>query len=745
MTVDLLGGGKTGPSLYDLYVQVQTEAGAPVLPLDEWLDVANAAAAAAEDSADAAAASAVAAAASAALAANPNAPVAFVDGTAALPAITNQGDTNTGMYFPAADTIGFSTGGTQRAGMSSGMIDASVPVRVPNYTTAGLPGVGLSGAGAFSYATDATNGATPVVNDGAAWRRVALQDTAYPTHSGNADASALATNNLFQTPTGRVRIKRSGTVQEPLVYVDDFSHALDGDKWQAAIDAMGIRGGQIIPAARSYSIGRKLEVNGKAITVRGTYTHTSSRGTVLSFADNADYYLSVQGVDGMLLDGIMLFKSGVLGPVMKVEPFGLAEKSGNINLQSVFMAGGLNTFEVSNVLNLKAMSCRIVNTATGGKALFLDGRAVQPTIDVPEFVNSAFSANGTGATVVDIDGAVASAKFTACAMLFGEIGIHIHDSEGVASEGPSFVQIVSGGTENSRKGVVVESGKDLRFTGFYCSVDPLADDSHSPYTFTETFTNTAVISGGTVRGGRKYGIDANGGDLRVLGVHAGNNGGTDNIGIGIKLGAGMTSAVINASMVGNFPDGSPRQDYAIENNIGSAAVIVGNDLSRNSTNDFRVAASCTFMRSSRRAIATFSSSAIPRPRQTDNRTKSGHRGQPSQRASVQQGSRFGLQGCYSKKRQKNSRAHASHARNHAPAHPASQRGDSAEAELHRDPHHRRHGIDNRAVHFRRDRRSTRRNLMAEDCRRHGRSAVEQRHRWGVSLKLVHTCILGRLV
>jgi len=37
----------------------------------------------------------------------------FADGTVSLPSITNIGDTNTGMYFPAADTIAFAEGGTE--------------------------------------------------------------------------------------------------------------------------------------------------------------------------------------------------------------------------------------------------------------------------------------------------------------------------------------------------------------------------------------------------------------------------------------------------------------------------------------------------------------------------------------------------------------------------------------------------------------------------------------------------------
>jgi hypothetical protein len=44
---------------------------------------------------------------------------AFVAGTAALPAITTTGDTNTGIYFPAADTVATSTGGTERMRIAS--------------------------------------------------------------------------------------------------------------------------------------------------------------------------------------------------------------------------------------------------------------------------------------------------------------------------------------------------------------------------------------------------------------------------------------------------------------------------------------------------------------------------------------------------------------------------------------------------------------------------------------------------
>jgi hypothetical protein len=49
-----------------------------------------------------------------------SATVEFADGSASTPSITNDGDTNTGIFFPAADTIAFSEGGVESA-----RIDAS--------------------------------------------------------------------------------------------------------------------------------------------------------------------------------------------------------------------------------------------------------------------------------------------------------------------------------------------------------------------------------------------------------------------------------------------------------------------------------------------------------------------------------------------------------------------------------------------------------------------------------------------
>jgi hypothetical protein len=61
-------------------------------------------------------------------------------GTALLPAITTTGDTNTGIYFPAADTIGFTEGGVE-----SMRIYASSGVSIGNTTDPGATNLSVTG------------------------------------------------------------------------------------------------------------------------------------------------------------------------------------------------------------------------------------------------------------------------------------------------------------------------------------------------------------------------------------------------------------------------------------------------------------------------------------------------------------------------------------------------------------------------------------------------------------------------
>jgi hypothetical protein len=49
----------------------------------------------------------------------------FADGSNTAPSITNTGDTNTGIYFGAADTVNITTGGTKRIEIDSSGLDVT--------------------------------------------------------------------------------------------------------------------------------------------------------------------------------------------------------------------------------------------------------------------------------------------------------------------------------------------------------------------------------------------------------------------------------------------------------------------------------------------------------------------------------------------------------------------------------------------------------------------------------------------
>ena len=109
----------------------------------------------------------------------------FAAGTAALPGITQISDLNTGIYFPAADTLGFTTGGTERmridsAGAvgigatanASAILDAQSTtkgVRMPNMTTTQKNAIASPAAGLIVFDTTL---AKLAVYSGTAWQTI---------------------------------------------------------------------------------------------------------------------------------------------------------------------------------------------------------------------------------------------------------------------------------------------------------------------------------------------------------------------------------------------------------------------------------------------------------------------------------------------------------------------------------------------------------------------------------------------
>ena len=81
--------------------------------------------------------------------------LAFGAGSVSLPSITTSGDTNTGLFFPAADTIGFVEGGVEAMRInSSGNLQTLATISVGNATPS-TSGAGITFPATQSASTDA--------------------------------------------------------------------------------------------------------------------------------------------------------------------------------------------------------------------------------------------------------------------------------------------------------------------------------------------------------------------------------------------------------------------------------------------------------------------------------------------------------------------------------------------------------------------------------------------------------------
>jgi len=131
---------------------------------------------------------------------------AFVAGTAALPAITTTGDTNTGMFFPAADTIAFAEGGAEAM-----RLDASGNVGIG--TTSPVTSYRLS-------IYDQTNGATNIsglalIEPGSATSYSYFKTTSQASADTRTIIGNGAASRAFAFETGgteRMRIASGGQV-----------------------------------------------------------------------------------------------------------------------------------------------------------------------------------------------------------------------------------------------------------------------------------------------------------------------------------------------------------------------------------------------------------------------------------------------------------------------------------------------------------------------------------------------------
>ena len=197
-------------------------------------------------------------------------------GTAAAPAIVPTGDTNTGVFFPDADRIAFSTGGAEAMRINS-IGDVGIGTNSPSQKL----DIQSASASVQIKSTTATNSAILKIennstayigNETSSANSLFLGTTAYATCLGNVGAYPvqLATNNNV-----RMTIDSSGS----LILAGSTAQKASGTTWSNPSDI------RIKKNIRDYEKGldslmqvrvREWEYNGKA----GTVADTKSMGVV---------------------------------------------------------------------------------------------------------------------------------------------------------------------------------------------------------------------------------------------------------------------------------------------------------------------------------------------------------------------------------------------------------------------------------------------------------------------------------
>jgi hypothetical protein len=201
----------------------------------------------------------------------------FADGSASTPSITNDGDTNTGMFFPAADTIAFAEGGTE----------------VMRIASTGNVGIGTS-------TPNANSGTSLVVYDASTPRFRLTNSTTGQTASDGAELSLFgsdfyienreAANMVFYNngaermridSTGRLLVGTTSTSAVARIVIQKASGSADG------LVINQDTGGSGITQGSSGSTG----LFAYYFTTSGVCGTISGSGTSTTYATSSDYRL----------------------------------------------------------------------------------------------------------------------------------------------------------------------------------------------------------------------------------------------------------------------------------------------------------------------------------------------------------------------------------------------------------------------------------------------------------------------
>jgi len=153
-------------------------------------------------------------------------------GTAALPAITTSGDTNTGIFFPAADTIAFSEGGVESMRINSsgnvGIGTASPANRLNAYDASAKAAILANGYSLVGANANTNNGCVQVGANGSATLLLDIDGVTGGTATASIYNTYAGPLRFGTSNSERMRIDSTGNVGIGITAITGKLHVLAG-------------------------------------------------------------------------------------------------------------------------------------------------------------------------------------------------------------------------------------------------------------------------------------------------------------------------------------------------------------------------------------------------------------------------------------------------------------------------------------------------------------------------------------
>ena len=297
----------------------------------------------------------------------------FADGSASTPSITNNGDTNTGIFFPAADTIAFAEGGAEVARFdSSGNL--GIGVAPSAWGLSGGKAIQITGGGLSSFSNINLTVAQNTYFNGSDWKYVNTAGATIYQQTGSSHAWSVApsgTAGATTTLTEAMRIDSSGrllvgktdtsfSVAGSILYPAGQIYATVNSDDVMAINRLG-NDGNLIRFFQDSTEEGNISVSGTTVSYNGGHLARWSQ-----LLDNSKDESILKGTVLSNLDEMCVWeKDGVVAENEQLNKMKVSDVEGDTNVAGVFVNWTKDEDYNSDDMNIAMTGDMIIRIAQG--------------------------------------------------------------------------------------------------------------------------------------------------------------------------------------------------------------------------------------------------------------------------------------------------------------------------------------------------------------------------------------------